>query len=177
MDSKTIRKKLNDKFDGISHKWIKFDLEEIEILEKVKLSIKDAINDKKITNFDARKIIKHFKRHEFIWLKFKSCSGRSHLICTCEVIDEKNSKIEVKLLPAAVLYADLLGGTPKGLKLFKLSKVGQSDIDWVKPDDGITDEIYPPIEEEMTRLGYELYKMTFLEKQGKLNEYVESLKN
>ena len=49
-----------------------------------------------------------------------------------------------------------------------------ADIDWDKPDDGITDDLDPPIEEEMTQLGYELYKMTILEKEGKLQEYIDS---
>lgn len=173
MNAKNIKEQLNKKFDGISHKWVKFGLDE-EAFEKVKLELRDALNNNLITKQNLKKLLNHFKRHEFFWVKVKSFSGRTHVICKCEIIDENNTKIDLNLLGMEVLYAELLGGTPKSLKLFKLSKKGQTDVDWEKPDDGIEDDLEPPIEEEMTRLGYELYKMTILEKRGELQSYIDS---
>ena len=162
-----MREALNNKFNGISHKWIKFELDD-EVFKKIKVKLKESLEAGLYNEKDLRKILKHFKRKDFCWVKYLSCRGTSFIICKCQVIDEKNNKVDFELLGHEVLYAQMLDGTPKGLKLFKVNKKDLgADIDWDKPDDGITDDLKPPIEEEMTQLGYELYKMTILEKESK----------
>jgi hypothetical protein len=174
LNGKAMREALSNKFNGISHKWLKFELDD-EVFKKIKTKLKESLEADLYNEKDLRKILKHFKRKDFCWVKYLSCRGTSFIICKCQVIDENNNKVDFELLGHEVLYAQMLDGTPKGLKLFKVNKkeLG-ADIDWDKPDDGITDELYPPIEEEMTQLGYELYKMTILEKEGKLQEYIDS---
>lgn len=174
MDYKTIKKSLNDKFDGISHKWIRFELED-EVFIKVKNQLKILFENEKISNKDLKILLKHFKRNDFFWLKYYGTKGTKDIICKCQIINENNEKFDIDLNYLDVLEADLLDGTPKSLKLFKVNKKSLgADVDWDKPDDGISDDLYPPIEEEMTQLGYELYKMTILEKEGKLQEYIDS---
>lgn len=174
MNGKKMREALNNKFNGISHKWLRFELED-EVFKKIKMCLKDALNENKIKDTEIRKLLKHFKRNDFCWIKYLSCRGTSAISCNCQIIDEKNNKIDFNLSASDVLYAEMLNGTPKSLKLFKVSKKDLgADIDWDKPDDGIEDGIYPPVEEEMTQLGYELYKMTILEKRGELQSYIDS---
>ena len=58
--------------------------------------------------------------------------------------------------PEVLFSANLLGNTPKAMKLYKLEK---SKGIWKKPNDGFNDPVsYPPVEEELTELGYAMYK-------------------
>ena len=174
MNHKLMKESLNKKFLGISHKWIRFELED-EVFSKIKYSLKSLYEQKLISSKNLKGLMKHFKRHDFCWIKYLGAKGTKEVICKCCIVDELNNKYEIILDYLDVIDADLLEGTPKGLKLFKVNKkeLG-ADIDWDKPNDGITDDLKPPIEEEMTQLGYELYKMTILEKEGKLQEYIDS---
>jgi len=102
-------------------------------------------------------LIKAFKFHEKVFIKYKKPTGRSKVLCVCEVITSNNHKLDFTLSPNEVLDGHILNGTPKSLKLYRTNENSKSI--WKKPNDGFVDPItYPPVEEELTELGYELYR-------------------
>lgn len=151
-----MKDKIKNKFSGVKHKWLYFHTDDREfqaILDKITLEI----HNKKITSRDAISLIKSFKFHEKAFIKFIKTVGRKNFKCLCQVIDIKNNKVEILLNPESVLYANMLSGTPKSLKLYKTNEKNKGI--WKKPDDGFKDPVsYPPVEEELTELGYAMYK-------------------
>ena len=151
-----MKDRIKEKFSGIKHKWIYFHTDNIEfqiILDQITVEI----NNKNIKSKDAIKLIKSFKFHEKAFVKFIKTSGRKNFVCVCQVIDANNIKVNINLNPESVIDANLLSGTPKSLKLYKTGEKNKSI--WNKPDDGFKDPIsYPPVEEELTELGYSMYK-------------------
>lgn len=102
-------------------------------------------------------LVKAFKFHEKVFVKYKKATGRSKVLCVCEVVTADNQKVNFTLDPNEVLDGNILSGTPKSLKLYKTNEKSKSI--WKKPNDGFVDPIqYPPVEEELTELGYELYR-------------------
>lgn len=154
-----LRHQINKKFENAKNKWVYVPIKSREfykILDELTIAIKDAA----LPALEAIELIKSFKEHGKAWLKFKSVRGRSSLFCECEVITKSNKKVKTALTCEFVLSAESLISTPKSLRLYKKKKsktyVARS---WVKPDDGFIDEIsYPSVEDELTELGYELYK-------------------
>jgi len=83
--------------------------------------------------------------------------GRKNFNCLCQIVDKNNNKIDISIEPSVLLDSHLLNGTPKAMKLYNTGE--KSKGSWRKPDDGFYDPIsYPPVEEELTELGYEMYK-------------------
>ena len=79
-----------------------------------------------------------------------------HLI-RCKFAELIPDKIEITLNPKDVLESSILSNSPKSLKLYKTDEKTKNN--WKKPDDGFIDPIsYPPVEEELTELGYQMYK-------------------
>ena len=176
MSGQNLRDDIKQKFNGISHKWLKIELSDM-IMTVLKNALKDALKKEIYSKREIANLLSHFKRNDFAWVKFKSSKGRSTITCNCQLINEKNKVLDITLTGKEVLELELLGGTPKGLKLFKGGKrrhKDDADPNWVKPDDGFDDDICPRIDDELTELGYELYKMTVLEKEGKLEDYIKS---
>ena len=151
-----MKDKIKQKFCGVKHKWIYFHTDTIEfqhILDKITVEI----HNKNITSKNAIKLIKSFKFHEKAFLKFIKTAGRKNFTCVCQVIDINNNKININLEPESVLNANTLSGTPKSMKLYKTDEKIRGV--WKKPDDGFKDPVqYPPVEEELTELGYSMYK-------------------
>ena len=162
-----MRDQINDKFKNIRQKWIYIPLNTKEF-SKVLDDITTAIRIGNITSFEAIDLIKRFKSNKKGWLKFISVKGRKNLYCSCEVITVSNKKIKTAVNCDFILNAELLDGTPKSLKLYKDRMNRTSRVkDWKKPNDGFVDPItWPPVEEELTELGYELYKDWQLEIQA-----------
>ena len=153
-----MRAKINNKFSS-STKWIFMPIKSREfssLLDTMTIAIKNSV----LTAAEAIELISSFREHDKAWLKFKSVRGRSNLFCECEVITKSNKKVKTELTCEFVLEAELLSSTPKALKLYKSKKNKKhSSRSWVKPDDGFVDDVsYPSVEEELTELGYILYK-------------------
>ena len=151
-----MKDKIKEKFSGVKHKWIYFhtDTREFQhILDKITV----AINEKRYSSKKAISLIKSFKFHEKAFIKFIKTSGRKNFVCVCNIIDKENNKLEVVLKPETLLNANMLSNTPKSLKLYRTDEKNKGQ--WKKPDDGFTDPIqYPAVEEELTELGYAMYK-------------------
>lgn len=151
-----MKDKIKEKFDGVKHKWIYFhtDTREFQyILDKITL----GINESKLKSKDTIKLIKSFKFHEKAFVKYIKNVGRKNFKCICQLIDINNNKFEIEFSPDVILNANVLSGTPKSLKLYKTNEKTKGQ--WKKPDDGFNDPIsYPPVEEELTELGYAMYK-------------------
>lgn len=162
-----MRDQINNRFKDIRQKWIYIPLKGKEF-SSVLDDITIAIRNNTITSSEAIELIKRFKGHGKGWLKFISVRGRKNLYCSCEVITANNKKIKTALNCEFILNAELISGTPKSLKLYKdKTKRTSRDKAWKKPDDGFVDPItWPPVEEELTELGYELYKEWQLEIQA-----------
>lgn len=147
---------IQQKFEGIKHKWIFFDIDSNifrDIIAQLTLSIKSN----KISNKDAMSLIKTYKFHEKVFVKYIKNVGRKNFNCVCNIIDKNNNKIEIVLKPADVISSQLLNGTPKSLKLYIHEEKAKGY--WKKPNDNFIDPVsYPPVEEELTELGYKLYK-------------------
>ena len=151
-----MRDLIKNKFSGIKQKWIYIPLDS-PVFSSVLDTLTSEIRVGNILAKDAITLIKAFRNNKKAWIKFVSVKGRKNQSCSCEVILESNKKIKTELPCEFVLNAELMGSTPKGLKLFKKSK--RQSKDWKKPDDGFIDDIqYPPVEEELTEDGYALYK-------------------
>lgn len=154
-----MRQQIQDKFKNTRQKWIYIPIKSKEfsdILDVITLEIKKQ----SLTAAEAIELIKCFKAKNSAWVKFKSVRGRSNLYCECEVITKTNKKFKTEISCEAVLNSIILSGSPKSLKLYKpLKEKKYSSKPWKKPDDGFVDNIsYPPVEEELTEFGYELYK-------------------
>jgi len=151
-----MKDKLKEKFKDQKHKWIYFHTDSYEfqlILDKLTEAIKNNI----INSKNAISLTKSFKLHEKAFVKYIKNKGRKNFTCICNIIDKENNKVEIELKPEFVLNAYLLSNTPKGLKLYKNNE--KSKGIWKKPDDGFIDPIsYPAVEEELTELGYAMYK-------------------
>ena len=151
-----MKDEIKQKFSGVKHKWIYFhtDTREFQIiLDKISLEI----NSKNYSSKHAIKLIKAFKFHEKAFVKFIKTSGRKNFTCVCNIIDKDNNKIEINFKPETLLNANMLSNTPKSLKLYKTNEKDKGQ--WKKPDDGFVDPIqYPQVEEELTELGYAMYK-------------------
>ena len=162
-----MRVHINKKFEGIRQKWVYIPLESKEfskVLDDITLSIRNG----NVSSFEAIDLIKRFKDNKKGWIKFISVKGRKNLYCLCEVITKSNKKIKTELNCEFILNSMILNGTPKSLKLYKdkYSRVSRSK-EWKKPNDGFVDPIdWPPVEEELTELGYELYRDWHLEIQA-----------
>lgn len=170
-----MREKLKNKFEGVTHKWIYFHTDSSEF-QYILDSLTKAISEKRTNSKSAISLIKCFKFYEKAFVKFIKVTGRSKLNCVCQLIDADNNKINIDFKPEVILNAALLNSTPKSLKLYRINSKNKND--WKKPDDGFTDNIYPPIEEELTELGYELYKEWQLEIKASglsRDEYVKKL--
>ena len=150
-----MKDKIKLKFSGVKHKWIYFHID-TQTFQNVIDVISTKIHNKEIKSKDAINLVKCFKKQEKVFLKFIKTVGRKNFTCLCHIIDKDNNKIDINLKPEILLSASLLGNTPKAMKLYKLEK---SKGIWKKPDDGFIDPIsYPPVEEELTELGYAMYK-------------------
>lgn len=151
-----MREQLNNKFSGIKHKWFAFPFKSSEfsiILDRLTIGIKD----KEISKDNAMHLVESFKKNNFVFVKYKNATGRSNIQASCEIIDKDNNKLKIILSPDIVIDSKVLKGTPKGLKLYMKSCKKRGE--WKKPDDGFVDPIqYPAMEEELTELGYEMYK-------------------
>ena len=151
-----MKDKLKSKFLNHKHKWIWFHVES-EIFKEVINCFTDNITQNTISTKTAKSLTKCFKFHEKVFLKYIKTVGRKNFKCLCYIIDKENNKIEIKLNPEDVLDASILSSSPKSLKLYKTDEKIKNN--WKKPDDGFVDPIsYPPVEEELTELGYAMYK-------------------
>lgn len=173
-----MREQLNKKFEGIKHKWISFPVKSNEfhlVLDRITVGIKEN----EITKDNAVHLVKSFKENDIVFLKYKNPIGRSNVLASCEIIDKDNTKLQIKLKPATVITASILEGTPKSLKLYK--RHSKKNGDWKKPNDGFVDPVqYPPVEEELTELGYKMYKDWHSEIKASgmtRDEYVKKLFN
>lgn len=151
------RELINEKFEGVSHKWLMSDINDSEIFKTIKNVIFDAkdqykFNDKE----DISNLVKTFKNHGFFFFKFLKCSGRSKITCHCQLISSKGIKIPFEIGCDELLKLPLLDGTPKSLGLYKNSKKVNST--WKKPNDGFSDSFEIPLDYEFTEDGYHLYK-------------------
>jgi len=150
-----MKDKIKLKFSGVKHKWIYFHID-TQAFQSVIDFISSKVHSKEIKSKDAIKLVKCFKKQEKVFLKFIKTVGRKNFSCLCHVIDENNNKLEINISPDTLISTELLGNTPKAMKLYKLEK---SKGVWKKPDDGFVDPVtYPPVEEELTELGYAMYK-------------------
>lgn len=150
-----MKNKIKTKFSGIKHKWIYFHVD-TQTFQRVIDVISSKVHSKEIKSKDAIKLVKCFKKQEKVFLKFIKTVGRKNFNCLCHIIDENNNKLDIILSPEILLSANLLGNSPKAMNLYQLEK---SKKGWKKPDDGFIDPInYPPVEEELTELGYAMYK-------------------
>ena len=153
-----MREKLKSKFSGIKQKWVYVPLKS-KVFSDILDNITSSIRKGEVTASDAIGLIKDFKRNKKAWIKFNSVKGRKNLFCSCEVITIKNIKIKTETSCEFILNAESLCGTPKSLKLFNNNRIS-SKGSWKKPDDGFIDpcDSVIPIEEELTELGYQMYK-------------------
>ena len=150
-----MREEIKNKFEGVSHKWVYFHTDSYEF-QYILDSITTAISEKRANSKSSIALIKCFKFHEKAFVKFIKMTGRSKPSCVCQLIDADNNKIDIEFNPETVLNAALLNSTPKSLKLYRINSKNKNE--WKKPDGDFEDSIYPPVEEELTELGYELYR-------------------
>ena len=162
-----LRDQINTKFKNIRQKWIYIPLDTKEF-STILDDMTSAIRDGSISSSEGIELIKRFKTNRKGWLKFISVKGRKNLFCLCEVITANNKKIKTELNCEFILNSELMDGTPKSLKLYKdkTNRAARAK-EWKKPDDDFVDPItWPPVEEELTELGYELYRDWQLEIQA-----------
>lgn len=151
-----MKDKIKLKFLGVKHKWIYYHTDS-EVFQDVINKISEKVHNNEIKSKSAIQLVKCFKRQDKVFLKFIKTIGRKNFFCQCYLIDEDNNKVSINLDPITLLESSLLNGTPKSLKLYK-SNLKKKNV-WKKPDDGFSDPVsYPPAEEELTELGYNLYK-------------------
>lgn len=151
-----MKDEIKEKFSGIKHKWVYFHTDTPEFQYILDQTTK-AINNKEIKSKDAIRLIKAFKFHEKAFVKYTKNIGRKNFKCICQLIDDNNNKLDIEFNPANILNANILSGTPKSLKLYKTGEKTKGQ--WKKPNDGFFDDIeYPTMEEELSELGYHMYK-------------------
>lgn len=148
---------IKDKFKNIKHKWIYFELDS-KTFSKILNEITDLIKKGEYNKNNAMSLVQSFKFQEKVFVKFIKTVGRKNFSCLCKIIDKDNKKIEILLSPEEVISANILSDTPKSLKLYK-NNIKTKGV-WKKPDDGFVDPCNTdiPIEEELTELGYTMYK-------------------
>jgi hypothetical protein len=151
-----MKNQIKEKFLGVKHKWIYYHIDS-NTFQSILDKISAKVHAKEVKSKVAINLVKCFKKQEKVFLKFIKTVGRKNFICECNLIDNENNKIIINLSPEVLLDAHILSGTPKGLKLYKTGE--KSKGNWKKPDDGFFDPVsYPPVEEELTELGYAMYK-------------------
>ena len=151
-----MKDQIKNKFSGIKHKWIYYHIDS-EMFQFVINHITNEIHKNEIKVKSAINLVKCFKKQERVFLKFIKTIGRKNFSCECQLIDNDNNKINILLNPQDLLDSHILEGTPKFLKLYKTNE--KSKGNWKKPNDGFIDPIeYPSVEEELTELGYRMYK-------------------
>jgi len=151
-----MKNEIKQKFLGVKHKWIYFHIDS-QVFQTILDIITEKVNSKEVKSKVAISLVKCFKKQEKVFLKFVKTVGRKNFTCECNLIDKDNNKIIISLKPETLLDATILSGTPKSLKLYKTGE--KSKGVWKKPNDGFYDPIsYPPVEEELTELGYAMYK-------------------
>jgi hypothetical protein len=151
-----MKDQIKQKFNGVKHKWIYYHID-TETFQVILNDISSKVHNKEISSKIAINLVKSFKKQEKVFLKFIKTVGRKNFFCLCHLITKENIKVDINLSPKVLLDSNLLIGTPKSLKLYNLGE--KSKGVWKKPDDGFIDPIsYPPVEEELTELGYEMYK-------------------
>ena len=143
------------KFSGVKHKWIYYHTDS-KTFNLIVNKISDKVHTNEIDSKSAINLVKCFKKQEKVFLKFIKTIGRKNFSCLCYLIDKDNNKIHINLDPKTLLDSNILNGTPKSLRLYKVEKDKHK---WKKPSDGFDDPVsYPPVEEELTELGYNMYK-------------------
>jgi hypothetical protein len=151
-----MKDQIKQKFNNVKHKWIYYHID-TETFQLILNDISSKVHNREISSKVAINLVKSFKKQEKVFLKFIKTVGRKNFFCLCQLISKDNIKIDINLSPKELLDSNLLLGTPKSLKLYNLGE--KSKGVWKKPDDGFVDPIsYPPVEEELTELGYEMYK-------------------
>ena len=151
-----MKNEIKQKFIGVKHKWIYFHIDS-NTFQNILDKISAKVHAKEVKSKVAINLVKCFKKQEKVFLKFIKTVGRKNFTCECHLIDNENNKIIINLSPTTLLDSSILSGTPKSLKLYKTGE--KSKGAWKKPDDGFYDPIsYPPVEEELTELGYNMYK-------------------
>lgn len=154
-----MRSQIANKFVNVKHKWIYVPIKSNEF-SKMLDDITTGIKASALTAKEAIDLIECFKQHKKAWIKFKSVRGRSNLFCECEVITKSNKKVKTAASCEFVLTSEMMPGTPKSLKLYNKKKTKKyTSRSWQRMPDNFVDNIsYPPVEEELTELGYALYK-------------------
>lgn len=153
-----MRDKIKEKFSVVKQKWVYVPLRS-KVFSDILDNITANIQSGKVSASDAIDLIKDFKQNGKGWIKLNAVKGRKNLFCDCEVITKNNKKIKTAVSCEFILNAEMLVGTPKSLKLLnKRKKINKGA--WKKPDDGFVDpcNTHIPIEEELTELGYQMYK-------------------
>tara|TARA_R100000734_G_C3301189_1_gene91800 strand:+ start:55 stop:603 length:549 start_codon:yes stop_codon:yes gene_type:complete len=151
-----LKEEIKQRFLNKRHKWIWFNIDTNEFY-KILDVITENIKTKDYKSKDAIDLANCFKFQEKAFVKFIKTVGRKNFTCLCQIIDKNNNKIEFNLTPEELLNSYDLSDTPKSLKLYKTSLKEKGK--WKKPNDGFIDPIeYPPVEEELTELGYQMYK-------------------
>ena len=154
--SDCLKEEIKKRFEGKRHKWIWFNIDTNEFY-KILDVITENIKSKNYKSKNAIELINCFKFQEKAFIKFIKTIGRKNFNCVCQIIDKDNNKIEFELTPKELLNSNNLSDTPKSLKLYKTNVKERGK--WKKPDDGFIDPVdYPPVEEELTELGYNMYK-------------------
>lgn len=154
-----MRQDILKKFEGVSHKWFYVDIEDINF-KYVMSALENSIRQGLFLAKDSIDLMKAFKIKNKAFVKLKSLRGRSNISCICELVTKENKKFSFEIPGNIVLRFDVIGGTPKKLKLYDLSKESN---DWQKPNDGFDDDFDFPLDEEFTELGYKMYKEYQLE--------------
>ena len=163
-----MRDQINNKFEGISHKWLTIPLDSYEFNLVKHAVLLEVDKENSFTKPAAKKLANIFKEKGFAWVKFNRVSGRKNNLTTiCQVITEDNYKLELNIPCKSVLELSTLNGTPKSLKLYKSGVKVKQGHNWKKPDDGFQDDIEIPFEDEFTEAGYYLYRDFHLELKEK----------
>ena len=154
-----MRELIKEKFKDHKQKYFFFSLKSKTFSNLLDI-ITAQIASGEVQSKSAISLIKSFKFNGKGWLKLKAVRGRSNQYCECLAITEDNVKFTINIDCNEVLEAEILVSSPKSLKLFKKEKKRiKRGSNWKKPDDGFSDDITSPsIEEELTEVGYELYK-------------------
>ena len=114
-----MRDQINKKFEGVSHKWLTIPLDSKEFVLVKNAVLVEVEKENDFTKSEAKKLANIFKEKGFAWIKFLKVSGRkNNLKSACQIITEKNYKIDVNLPCQSVLELGTLDGTPKSLKLY-----------------------------------------------------------
>jgi len=151
-----LKEEIKQRFLNKRHKWIWFNIDTNEFY-KILDVITENIKTKHYKSKDAIDLTNCFKFQEKAFIKFIKTVGRKNFTCLCQIIDKNNNKIEFSLTPEELLNSHNLSDTPKSLKLYKTNEKERGK--WKKPNDGFIDLVeYPPVEEELTELGYQMYK-------------------